>query len=263
MSKWNLSRVLVLVGGLLAIGGPLVAKIPPAEAAPFALGLVAAIVLAFYAPAWMYLVAGVLVAAFPLVVLFVFGAYNGIIHPGTGAEGLGLLLMLLGALVGLVGGVAGFAQARKGNAAPVGAFARAPHGILVLVLVGIFAGLGISGAWATADFRSIAEAPASLVESPDATVTLLAQDIQFEPRALSMAVGELTTLVIENRDDVVHTFSYVLDGVERNAVLPAGSEVMLHFKVDGAREIHFFCAPHSGGATDTDENSMWGTLTVA
>src|ERR1051325_2172849 len=127
----NLNRLLVAYAGLFTLGAiALFASTGtsnPAQFAPLLPGAIAALVLLFYHSRWMYLVGGILVAAFPILVLFVFGAYEAIIHPGSGMEGYSLLLLLVAAVLGLVGGIVGFAQSRRGTAPPASALLRAPQ----------------------------------------------------------------------------------------------------------------------------------------
>lgn len=264
-SSWNLNRVLVLLGAALTIvalglmiGG---AGAPVAEMAPFFLGPVAAVVLAFYAPRWMYLVAGILGSLFPLVVVFVFGAFNAIIHPGIGVEGAAVTLVLLAAIVSLLGGIMGFVQAKRTPPAAAD-MTRAPQGVAAIALAALFIGVILANGWAGADHRLIATAPATLVDA-DRTLTLHTTGAAFAPRALELNAGELTAIHIVNGDPIAHTFTYHMDGVERTTLIPPESEMDIWFRVPAGTTIHFWCAPHSAGASDTSEDGMWGTLTAA
>lgn len=270
MSTWNLNRALIMLGALFTLLGLLTAfawdvkQVFGAMGAPFLVGVVAALVLAFWARPWLYLVTGILLAAFPLVVLFVFGAYAGIVHPGSGPEGIGLLLLLLGALLGLLGGVMGFIQGRKNAQPPVAAYHTAWPGVIALILIALVAGLALSGAWAGRDYRQLASFPTSHVESPEANATLFLSGTQFAPRDLALPVGKLVALKLDNRDKVTHTFSYTdAAGQEHTTVMPGRTVTTVYFKFDTPQTIHFWCAPHSGGHDDMDPASMWGTMTVA
>ena len=260
---WNVNRVLVLAGAvvsLVAVAVFIATGAPVEQAVPLLPGIVAGLVLAAYAPAWMYLVAGIGVAAFPLLVILVFGAYEAILHPVSGVEGMAITLLALGAVLALVGGVAGFVQARRQTAPPARDLLRAPQGLAGLALVAFTAGLLLSATWATADSRLVATSPASMVV-PDETIRLVTTGATFAPKEVEIPVGKLVALRIENDDAMVHTFTYHVDGQERTSVIPANSEMDLYFKFDAPQTLHYWCAPHSGGASD-DGSGMVGTLVV-
>lgn len=264
-SPFSLNRLIVLVAGVLqlvaigifvATGGPSVL----AEAAPLLLGFVGAIILAFWAPRWMYLVAAVLIAAFPLLILFVFGAYAAITHPGGGAESLALTILLLSAIVGIIGGVAGFVQAPRGQPRP-GDFLRTGQGLGTALTAALFVGLMVSSVWTGSMLRDIVVHSANAVE-PDETVLLVAQTSLFAPREVTIPVGKVVALHIENKDSVMHTFAYKLGGVQHESPVPPETEVDFFFNLKQAQTIRFWCSPHSGGESDTDPASMWGSLRV-
>lgn len=260
---WNVNRLLVTLGGACVLAATFLfvsAGTSVAEASPLLPGILAAGVLLFYAPAWMYLVAAVLVAAFPLLVVLVFGAYEAMIHPGAGTEGASIMLLTLGALLGLLGGILGFAQVRRGTAPALDATLRSPQGNVALALFGLTVGLMLANAWAAKDQQHQAEFPASILE-PDETVELRTADFDFAPKNVTIPAGRLVALHITNDDPAVHTFSFHYDGADRDEVIPAKSETTLYFRFTGPQVIEFWCAPHSGGADD-DGNGMVGTLTV-
>lgn len=265
--SWNLNRVLVVLAGAFALVafaifiGP--AKGDLAQSSPVLLGTFAAVVLAFFAPAWMYLVAAILLALFPIVVLFVFGASGAITHPGSGLEGLALTFLLLSAALGLVGGIAGFVQARRGTAPPPSELGRAPQGVLAIAIFAFVAGLAVSSAWAESEVRDLATRPATSIAGTDATIRVTTDTHHFAPRNLTIPVGKLVDIHVTNHDPVVHTFSYVDGGVLHESVIPASSESDIYVKFDAARTIKFWCQPHSQGADDTEPNDMWGEMVVA
>lgn len=265
MSSWNVNRVVVLLGGLAALASLVVllgpVGSPPQYSAPIALGVVAALVLAFYAPAWMYLVAAVLLALFPVLVLFAFGASAAITHPGSGLEAAALIPLALSGALGLWGGIVGFVQARRGNAPDAKLFWRTPQGFVAGAIVALFAGLLVSATWADASLGEIMRHPATNAV-PDQTIHVTTDGRMFAPRNVTIPVGKLVALHVTNGDPVVHTFAYELDGVRHESVIPARSAVDVLFKFDAPRTIHFWCAPHSGGYADRDPASMWGDLVV-
>lgn len=265
-SRWNLNTLLTSLSALsLLLSTLLLVAGDPAmigQAAPLFPGIVLALVLLFWQRPWFYLLTGILLAAFPLVVLFVFGAYNGLLHPGSGTEGMSLWLLLLAAILGLLGGIGGFVQGRRGAHAPAAHMTRAGHGVAAFAAVCLVLGAIGTSALASADLRSITERPAAHIEA-DETVHVVLETYVFAPRDIAIPVGKLVNLEIENADPTLHTFAYMLDGVTYETPIPAGSTVTIPMKFDTAQEIHFWCSPHSGGAGDTSDDSMTGTLTVA
>lgn len=265
MSSWNLNRVIVMLGGLATALAVLVfvglARSPPQEAAPLALGILGVVVLAFWAPAWMYLVAALLLAAFPILIIFVFGASAAITHPGSGLEGYGLTLLLLGALLGLVGGITGFIQARR-NSAPGPKSFGAPQGLVAIGIAALFLGLLVSSAWAGASLRDLSERPATHLASVDKTIHVTTDGHAWGPRTINLPLNQTVALHVTNGDPVVHTFTYRLEGALHDAFIPGQGTTDVILKFDKPQKIHFWCAPHSS-ETDTTETGMWGDLVVA
>jgi hypothetical protein len=66
-----------------------------------------------------------------------------------------------------------------------------------------------------------------------------------------------------NDDSALHTFTYHMDAREFEVTIPGGGSTKMLVKIDEPQTIHFWCAPHSGGAGDMEDDSMWGTLVVA
>lgn len=265
-APFSLNRLLLLLAGVLQlvaigifvmVGGASVL----AESAPLFVGPVAVLVVAFWAPRWMYLVAAFLVAAFPLVIMFVFGAYAAITHPGGGLESLSLTILLLSAIIGIIGGIAGFAQARRTEPRP-SQFLRSGQGVSAALVAALFVGLMVSSVWAGETLRDVTINSANAVE-PEETVRLIAQSYLFSPRDVTISAGKVVALQIDNKDAVLHTFAYKLGGVLHESVLPPTSQVNFYFKLDAPKTIQFWCSPHSSGEGDAAEESMVGTLKVA
>lgn len=265
-SRWNLNTLLTSASaGALILSILMLVMQDPAmlmQSVPLLPGILAAVVLLFWQRPWFFLLSGFLLAAFPLVVLFVFGAYQGLLHPGAGAEGASLWLLLLAALLGLLGGIAGFVQGRRAAHAPAAHLLRAKHGITAFALAFVVVGALGTGALASADLRDMAERPAAHVEAPDDTVRVVLTGYTFAPKEIKIPAGKLVNLQVENGDAALHTFSYHLGGTLYQTPIPAGSTVTIPMKFETAQQIHVWCAPHSGGAEDMSEGSMWGTLVV-
>lgn len=264
---WNLNRALIVFGAALILLAFVWVVAPAPDnagmAMPLAIGAVlGGAAIAFYAPAWMYLVAAFLVATFPLVVIFVFGAIAALEHPGGGYETGALILVLAGAVAALVGGIWGFAQARKGTAPRVGAAMGAPQGAFVGLIVALLVGMILSNALVSKDVRAAAESPNWVIEAPDATASLHTTDFAFAPRDLKLAANTLTDITIRNDDAAFHTLSFRHGGMIHTTLIPAESELHLPLKFAVAGTIPFWCDPHSGGEGDTSAESMVGTFVV-
>lgn len=264
---WNVNRLLVLAGAacipiaLMLVSGGDAASVASPESAPLFVGVLAAIVLAFWQRAWLYLVAGILVAAFPLVITFVFGAYNAFLHPSSGLEGAGILFLVLGSALALTGGVAGFVQGRRAAQPPV--TLRAPQALFALLATFLVFGMSITSGLAGSDVRALVVAPATNVV-PDESVRVVLTGYTFAPREIRLEQDKLYALALENGDPASHTFTYHdAAGVERNTLIPPHSTVVIHMLFDAPQTIHFWCAPHSMGEGDMSEDSMVGTIVVA
>ena len=264
---WNVNRLLVLAGAaciLIAIaifsgGSP--AKMFSQDTIPLFPGVLVALVLLFWQRPWLYLLAGVLVALFPLVILFVFGAFEAILHPSSGLEGGSLTVLLLAAILALTGGIAGFVQGRRAAQPPVSM--AAPQAPFAIAVSGIVLGMVLVAGLAGSDVRALSTAPASNIV-PDETMRVVLTGYAFAPRDIQLEQGKLYALELENGDASAHTFTYhAADGTERNTVIPAHSTVTIHMRFTQPQTIHFWCAPHSMGAGDTSEDSMVGTMVVA
>lgn len=260
---WDINRALIVLGSALCLAAFVVfLVVDPSQGAgtlPLVAGAVLGLAIVFWAPPWMYLVSGILVSGFPLVVFFVFGAYGALEHPGGGPETSGLFLVFAGAVVALVGGVAGFVQARKGTAPRVGAGMGAPLGAFAGLFVALLLGMVLANQLTYGDSKDFVQRPVSHVETPEVSKTLVAEGIRFAPASLEIPVGKLTAVTLRNDDRVFHTMSYRdADGIH-TAVIPDGTTQTLWFKFDAARTIHYWCDPHSS-ETDTSPEGMHGDI---
>lgn len=222
-------------------------------------GWLAAIVLLFYAPAWMYLVSGILVAAFPLLVLFVFGVATTLSDPLRGTEYGATVLLVLGLVLSLTGCVAGFMQGRKNAHTPLAGGLRTGKGIGALVVAAIVLGSLVTSSMAVSAMK--AASGGSYDVEPDA-LELTAQDYSFSPKTLEVPAGKLVETAITNADSVGHTFTCHAGDRTVDTFLARGSTGKVLVRFDEPQTIHFWRKPHSAGAEDTEEDSMWGTIAV-
>lgn len=268
MDRWNVNKLILLLGaGLILLAAVINLVLVPSNAGmlvPLLPGILAAAVLLFWERPWFYLVAGILTAAFPLVVLFVFGASGAITHPGGGLDSLSILLLLVGAVLALLGGIMGFVQGRRNAHPGMSTWSRAPQSIVTLLLVGALLGFAAANGYATTAARAATELPTHYAESVDANVRVVTTGFAFAPKSLRLEAGKLTSIDLENEDPVLHTFSYQLaDGEERGQPIMPNSKSSILLKFDTPRTFKVWCAPHSGGADDTSDEGMWMDVTVA
>lgn len=260
---WDINRALIVLGALiiLAAGGWFLLLHPSHMVqAPLVVGALLSLVIVFWAPAWMYLVAGLLASGLPLVVFFVFGAIAAVEHPGSGIETALITFVLAGAVVALLGGVLGFVQALRRRAPRAGEAMRAPQGAFAGLLLAMFVGMVLANGLATKDYLNAAASPISTIEAPEETRTLRAEGIAFAPNPLTIPAGKLVEIRVPNGDPVYHTLSYRYDGEVRTMVVPPGTEPRLWLKIDEPQTLHFWCDPHAG--EDHSGGDMFGEIVV-
>lgn len=265
MERWNVNKLILLLGaGLVALAIVLNVSLAPSSApemAPFLPGILAALALVWWSRPWLYLVAGILLAAFPLVIIFVFGASGALTHPAGGMETLVILLLLGGSVFALLGGIMGFVQ-RKAQPPTAGGL-RTWQAIATVLLVGALLGYAVANGYGTTAGMAAVERPVHYAESVDEHVRVVTTDFAFAPKAITIPAGKLVSIDIENKDSVLHTFSYHLaDGAHEQVIYPSSTQSIL-VKFDTPQTIHVWCAPHSGGQGDTGEDSMWMDMTVS
>ncbi|HUR69271.1 MAG TPA: hypothetical protein VM370_08490 [Candidatus Thermoplasmatota archaeon] len=263
---WNVNKILLVAGALLILAASAiqVALVPTmlAQTAPLWVGGIVALILMIWARPWMYLVGGILAALFPLVVIFVFGASGALTHPGSGIEGIEILLLLAGAILALVGGIAGFVQGRRHAQPPASMGLRAPQVLAAALIAAMVLSYGIANVYASGDTRALAERPIAHADSVDLHVRVVTTGVAYAPRPINIPMGKLVSLDIENGDPFVHTFSYHLDGTLHEQAIPASSKMSVLMKFDTPQTIHVWCAPHSQGPDDRDPASMWTDMVV-
>lgn len=268
-SSWNLNRFLVAMGALATLTATFVVMNYSFSAwiseigmfAPGIPGWIATIALLFFAPAWMYLLSGILVASFPILVLFVFGLIATISDPLRGGEYGAAIFLVLGLVLSLTGGIAGFVQGRKAKHTPLAGGLRSAKGVLAAVVAAVLIGAFVTSSMATAAMQEMSGSSYNVV--PDETIALTTQDYAFAPQTVNVPVGKLVEITITNADPAAHTFTYHAGGKSYETFLAPGSTAKMLVRFDEPQTIHFYCEPHSGGADDMADDSMWGTITVA
>lgn len=136
------------------------------------------------------------------------------------------------------------------------------------LLLGALGALGVlallSAASTTAYFAGLANGGGARAEAydvePDARVAIVMDGMQFQARSVVIPAGALVELALENRDATLHTFTYALDGATRDHVVEAGETVRVLTRVEEPGSVHFWCRPHSAGASETRAEAMHGEL---
>jgi len=259
MARWTFDKMLLVAANALALFAEF-------EHSGFAVnadflqtvpilagGLLLTIVLIFYEPAWLYLVAGIGSAVLPLLVLSVFAGPQILTLSGS-AEYSGALALALAVVFALVGGIGGFLRARRGASWSPAQGLGAPTGVALVLLTVLALGMGLASALAHDNATSGGGGGVG-VDVPHATVALTTKDIQFSPQSLDVPVGQLVEIDIDNQDNVDHTFTYAVNGTTYGHAVPAGVITKVILKFDQPGDVPFWCVPHSP--------SMKGVMHVA
>lgn len=228
------------------------------EIVQFVPSLLATLLLLIWGRPWTLLTAAILHSLFPLLVLFIFGAYQVLYAPETATD-FGLLLNIVAALViALTFGIRGFVQTRRGEPQATLRDGWASRtGVAAAILIALPLAAAVQAAYVPAGLGS-----AGRDVTPAATVDVALRDFKFDPMDIPVAVGTLTELRLANEDAAFHTFTYVRDGAEYGVDVPAGETATFLLKIDTAGSIRYWCKPHSSG-TDARGDEMFGALVVA
>lgn len=258
-------KTLILLGlvanaaAVLAFSGGDFALFASQEVAPFYAGLAAVVLLLAFTRPWTYLLAGVLVAALPLMVLLLVGAWHGLLSPVSRGEFTSGLLMLASIALSLTGGIGGFRAARRGATPGVRAGFGSTAGRALTLAGVLLLGAALTGALAASNAATLVANPGHNLVA-ERTLALTTADFAFSPKTFEVEAGELTELVVTNEDGALHTFSYEKDGKRYDHTLLTGeTRILLLFQEKG--EFRFWCAPHSAGAAD-EGAGMVGSFTV-
>lgn len=223
------------------------------------LGLVFNVWLAVRPRAWLYLTAAITGMIVPLIVLFVFGTMENLGAPLKGGEFVGSWLLVLALLLALPGGIAGFLAARRGASVPVRDGWKGAHPMVAIAFVALVFGMATAGGLATDGAKASMGGgyDFDVADVGGASQPVVVFDYEFEGEP-AIKAGQLTELIIENRDPAFHTFTYEKEGKEYNHDLVAGAtlRILVHFPEPGTIQIR--CIPHSGGYDD----GMVGTMNV-
>lgn len=147
-------------------------------------------------------------------------------------------------LAGLVGLAAGVVAFREARGRPSGKFARALPALGTLA-VGLAIGIGATTTAALADPNFRAGGVVVALE-PDATLRVVEADDLFEPVEGSVRPGSLVRIVVENRDDHLHSFTTTSGpGVDADNLGSRSTEILARAP-DSPGEWKFVCKYHPG-----------------
>jgi plastocyanin len=173
----------------------------------------------------------------------------GLAYPGSVLDFVPGLLVLPGALLGLVTGIASVRAQRRGHLGSSPKERRAITGIAgaigVLALVSLV--LTVAGRETVSDDEAAAA---------DVTITL--SDFEFDDdEGYELAGG--STVLVKNDDPLVHTFT--VDDLDIDEALSPGSEKLVTIP-EQTGEFILYCVPHTGDKDEEAEDDMSTTLLV-
>ena len=236
---------LTVVGLLVIVLGSLLATVPEPFIGPPATALsllVAAVVWRF--GRWTLLLSA-LYALPPLIISVALLSFT-FIHLDSFLQFIPLLLVLgIGSLMSLIAGTRGFANYRRGRAAPVSpeTARRWLRTALAAVVV-----LSIASAALASAGRSTVAAGAAA-----GATEIVLQFPNIEPSAIEVGVGQTVRLLVRNDDWGLHTFTMAGLDVDY-AMRPRGSR-LIEFTPTEAGEYRYFCRV-------LGHDAMKGTLLV-
>jgi plastocyanin len=271
---WNLQKLLLVAAFLIEFGAAtLHHKGDVVAAFGFGAGptggegvfltppLIFVALLLFYDRAWVYLVAGITVSLLPLFILivvqFVFEGKFLFNDLSQGIDFSTLYMLLWAICLGLPAGIIGFNRRRKGRS--MRSTLRSKQAITAMVISGFCLAMAFTGSFAAQ--AAAAGSQSGGFDFPvKSMVNVTTQDLAFVPKALNVPGGEMTQIVVTNKDATTHTFTYVNGGTEYSHDLLGGSTTKFLVKFDAPGTIKFRCKPHSSGYDDP--NGMTGTIHV-
>jgi hypothetical protein len=237
------------LGPLLMFAASLLWGLDTADDAPFflitaAIPLVGAFLLLRFPGLWPKIV-GVVLSI--LVGLALHWTAFGLFAPNSFFDFAPGILVVPGAILGLVGSIAAIVAQRRGKAgaAPADGEAKTVR-IAFSAVVGLAA---ISGILTFLGKETVDDSQA------DSQVSL--SDFEFDKESYSFDGG--STVLVRNDDPFLHTFT--VEELDIDEALTPGSEILVEIP-DNAGDYLLFCDPHTEDAEDPSEDDMTADLTV-
>lgn len=195
----------------------------------------------------------VLAAVLSFALLALIGPFSpfSLSHPESAGDFIPILLLLAGALLGLVGSIVAIVQWRRGT---LRASATSAERMGLGVVLGVVALAAVLSLVLTLTSR----APVSAEARAGATGVQI-KNLEFAPNSLEVRTGDTVRLVLKNDDSTLHTFT--LPQTKVDVSVPPGGEKVVEFKAPAAGVYQWYCVPHSNANGATREG-MVGTLRV-
>ena len=210
-----------------------------------AIGLVGSfLVLRFGHTLWAKIVG---IVASVAVAMALFWTAFGLAYPGSFFDFIPGLLLLPGAIMGLVGSIAALVASRRGRAAEAPAAGERKTVRTVMAIVGVLA--VVSAVLTFVGRSSVDESEA------DETVTL--SDFEFDSESYDFAAG--TTILVRNDDPFTHTFT--VEDLDIDETLTPGKEVLVEVP-DESGDYILFCRPHTSDPDDPSDDDMAADFSV-
>lgn len=170
-------------------------------------------------------------------------------HPESATEFVPIIIMIIGALLGLVGAVVALIQSRRGTPRDRATSAERTG---LATLMGILAMAALFSVVLTLTSRTPITAEARV-----GAASMQIANFAFSPATWQAHPGDTVRMVIKNDDNSMHTFTLPAAGVD--VAIPPGAEKIVEFKVPAAGIYLWYCIPHSA-ESDGIRNGMTGTL---
>lgn len=250
--KWTrlatLGLILAALGPLLMFLAGLVWGLDMSEDAVFFLGTGAIGLLGAFSMSRPNTWAKVVGVVFAFLMLFgLWWTVFGLFAPGSFFDFVPGLLVLPGALIGMVAGIAAIRAAKRGDATaePVAGERRGLRIVLTVVIV-----LAVVSAALTFIGRSTAD-------EADADSVIALSDFEFPEDEISLEAG--STVLVRNDDPFLHTFT--VEELNIDVVLGPGASELVEIPAEtGTYTV--FCEPHTSDPEDPDDGDMAATLTI-
>jgi plastocyanin len=210
-----------------------------------AIGLLGAfLVLRFGHTLWAKIIG---IVASVLVAFAMFWTAFGLAYPGSFFDFIPGLLLLPGAIMGLVGSIAAIVASRRGRAAEAPAAGERKTVRAVMAIVGVLA--VVSAVLTFVGSSSVDESEA------DETVTL--SDFEFDSESYDFAAG--TTVLVRNDDPFTHTFT--VEELDIDETLTPGKEVLVEIPEESGEYV-VFCRPHTSDPEEPSDDDMAADFNV-
>lgn len=250
--KWTrlatLGLILAALGPLSMFGAGLIWGLDMSEDGTFFLGTAAIGLLGAFSMSRSTTWAKVVGVVFAVLVLFgLWWTVFGLFTPGSFFDFVPGVLVLPGALIAIISGIAAIQANKRGDATaePVAGEKRGLRIVLTVVIVLAV----VSGA--------LTFLGNSTADEADADSVIALSDFEFPEDEISLAAG--STVLVRNDDPFLHTFT--VEELDIDVVLGPGASELVEIPAESGTYI-VFCQPHTGTPEDPGEDDMAATLTI-